>query len=336
MGAGAVPVSDPSPSRATRERLAPLYEQGTRPVTIHLLSAAAHLGLVVLALVLWRMGVGQSGWGVWAWWSGLPVVFLAIAWMDHAALTRLHEAAHSTLTRSRVLNECMGIVIGTVSLTPLSVYRYVHHQHHAYLAGPKDPEFWPYSLPGTSRALRLFYAAAELGFGWVVTPGLYSFRTACAWRTIPPVRRRRLVVEWALLVVVWVGVLVVVDVNGWWGWFLVGHVIPAWIAGTLQTIRKFTEHLGRAGDTILAMTRTVVYRGRVGRGASKTQLHVEHHATHHRWARLPWQTLPEATPIVYEHGDEGPVFPNHFAAVRDMLPHLLDPKVGPQWGELDR
>ena len=78
-----------------------------------------------------------------------------------------------------------------------------------------------------------------------------------------------------------------------------GTLAVCWIAGSLQTVRKFTEHLGRFEDTILGMTRTVIYRGAIGAAASKSQLHVEHHGTHHRWAAIPYYNLPQATEIVY-------------------------------------
>ncbi len=280
-----------------------------------------HVALMVLAV--WLASVGL--------WIALPPLWILLAWLDHAALTRLHEAAHRTLSRSLLANEIGGIVIGTLSLTPLSVYRFMHARHHAHLGGPRDPEFWPYNLPAASRARRLTYAWAELVAGWIVTPALYSLRTLRAWRTLGRVPRARLRAEWALLLLVWSIAIGVVAWKGWWGPFVAAHLAPAWLAGTLQTIRKFTEHLGMHGDSILAMTRTVVYRGRAGRAASRSQLHVDHHGTHHRWARLPWERLPEATPIAYGEAPEARIFASHLEAVRDMLPHLRDPKLGPAW-----
>ncbi|MFM2159360.1 MAG: hypothetical protein RLZZ124_1834, partial [Cyanobacteriota bacterium] len=53
--------------------------------------------------------------------------------IEGIALTRLHESAHGMLSRSRALNEAQGILIGTLALTPLSVYRFVHARHHACL-----------------------------------------------------------------------------------------------------------------------------------------------------------------------------------------------------------
>ena len=304
----------------TRSRLRPLHEGPVKPLR-HTLAALLHGGLIVAAVVTWEFG----------WWPVTVLLWAAIVWMNHASLTRLHESAHRLLYRSPVANEAAGIVIGSFALTTLSVYRYVHTQHHAHLGREKDPEFWPYNLPGSPRWLRMTYAALELGFGWIVTPWLYSIRTARAWPSLNRVTRRRLILEWIFLAVFWAAILGVVAWTNTWTWFVVGHFVPAWITGSVQTLRKFTEHLGRFGNTIPEMTRTVVYTRPLGRAASSSQLHVEHHGTHHRWPKVPYHRLPEATPIVYDDPQPGMIYSSHLAAILDMVPHLADPKLGPQW-----
>lgn len=141
----------------------------------------------------------------------------------------------------------------------------------------------------------------------------------------------RITLEWMLIITVWTLAITIAHEQGWWPEFLVGFLIPAWLTGMFQTLRKFTEHLGMHGDTIMSMTRTVSYKGVIGKAASLSQMHVDHHGTHHRHARIPYYDLPDATPRVYSDGNEMYLFPTHFAAMRDMLPHLLDPKLGPQW-----
>ena len=305
-----------------RDRLAILRVGPIKPVT-HVLAGLFHLGLVVVCVLAWDAG----------WWALSVLLWGVIVWVDHAALVRLHESAHRMLFRNLFFNEAAGIIIGTLSLTPLSVYRHVHTQHHAHLGREKDPEFWPYNQPDQPRSLRLLYAWTELIFGWIFTPWLYSSRTANAWDTFPKHKRNRLIVEWIGMIVFWIAVLIVVAVTHTWTWFLVGHLAPTWIAGSVQTVRKFTEHLGRFGETIPAMTRTVVYTGPLGRAASHSQLHVEHHGTHHRWPKIPYHKLPVATDIVSQEQADFATYSSHYAAVRDMLPWLVDPKLGPQWQE---
>lgn len=300
------------------------HERGAGRDRLALLAAAVlHVAFVVACCVTWSNG---------SWWLyGSCAVVLA--WLAHAALARLHEAVHGMLAKSRALNEISGIAIGTLAATPLSVYRYMHARHHAHLGGLRDPEFWPYSEPTASRARRVTYAWAELIFGWIFTPVLYSMRTARAWDVHGSSMRRRLLQEWTLLAWTWSTVLVLVHVQGWWGCFVAGHLIPAWIAGTLQTLRKFTEHLGLHGETIFSMTRTVPVKTRIRRALSASQLHVDHHAAHHRFPRIPHAALPAATAqLVAEDRDgEWRLYPSYRAAVTDALRHLADPKLGPQW-----
>lgn len=279
--------------------------------------------VVLLAVVAWNARIHNLTVSAW----------LAIAWLNHSALAMLHESVHGLLSRSRFRNEATGFVIGLLSLTPMSVYRYVHARHHAHLGRERDPEFWPYNLPGSSRALRIGFAWSELAFGWLLTPLLYSLRTAAAWSNMRRALRRRLVFEWLSLLAFWSSIVGVVAWTRRWDLLLVGYVVPAWLTGCVQTVRKFTEHLGRHGDTIASLTRTVRYRGPIGRLLSLSQLHVELHATHHRCPRIPWRALPQATEIL----SEGTAvrsscdFANHIAAIRDVIGHLGDPRVGPQW-----
>jgi len=98
-----------------RERLRPLHER-PRKTFGHLVSGIVHLVLVVVCVAAWEFGL----------WPLSVLLWFAIAWMDHAALSRLHESAHRMLYRSSLANELAGVFIGTLSLTPLSVYRYVH------------------------------------------------------------------------------------------------------------------------------------------------------------------------------------------------------------------
>jgi fatty acid desaturase len=62
--------------------------------------------------------------------------------------------------------------------------------------------------------------------------------------------------------------------------------------------------------------------------------YVDHHGTHHRFAKIPYYNLPQTTPLVYEH-ETGPMFRSYFAAFLDMVKSLPDPKAGSQWRQHD-
>jgi fatty acid desaturase len=172
------------------------------------LNPLVHLGATALCAFVFVAGTDP-----YRWLLIVPLICF-IAWMNHVALTQLHEAAHGTLSRHRLVNELCGVLIGTFALTPLTVYRYVHARHHAHLGRERDPEFWPYSITGAPRMLRVCYAWIELVLGWLFTPALYSVRTAIGWRSVPRRLHRRLILEWLVMAAAWVGGLWVLTVNG--------------------------------------------------------------------------------------------------------------------------
>lgn len=287
---------------------------------VHVSGTIAHVSSVVACLLCWQAG------GFWL--SVVPLLWCAIVWWNHAALARLHEAIHGTLFPARWLNEISGVAIGTVAGIPMSVYRHVHLQHHAWLGTPKDPELVPYSVPGSSRAYRVFLAWSELVLGAVVTPCLYTSRTLRASIRFRRRRRVRFALELALLGVFWIAVLAALWRSGHHLDFVVAWLIPAWMTGVLQTLRKFTEHLGLGGDSIMSRCRTIAYRGRFARWLSESQLHVEHHGTHHRYPSVAWDRLPTETDRLWSGAAPGSHYASHWPALREALGWLGDPMVG--------
>jgi len=272
-------------------------------------------------------------WG-YGWWPVAIVCWLLQAHVGHTNLLTFHDAAHYTLHPKWWLNELKGITIGTFILIPLSAYRWVHNQHHLYLGTPQDAELWPFVNIRTPRWQRILAAAGELLFGFAYSPLIFLHGVLVA-KDMPRNTARRLVWEYALCVAFWSLVLTMVIVLDAIPLFIVGYVIPVVLAGNLQSLRKFTEHMGLLGDDIPSITRTVVVHRLPGRLLSASMLHVELHGPHHVYPKIPHFNLPESTLISYEKELLQPhlanVFPSYFAAILDMLPSLTNPSVGPQW-----
>jgi fatty acid desaturase len=272
---------------------------------------------------------------VWSWTSGAWLITL-FCWglgghVGHSKLIAFHEAAHGTLSSRRWLNEFQGIMLGVVILVPLSVYRFVHAQHHAHLGSTRDLEMWPFVCPGTSRFWRLLAATAELTIGFFYTPVVFLHGVLTAQR-LPKRQARRMLGEYLFALAIWTVIFTLAQIYGWWEALIVGYFVPATIAGNLQSLRKFTEHMGLLGDSILTVTRTVVDERWFGRLMSDSMLHIDYHATHHRYAKVPHYNLPAATPYVYaEPGPAIPIYPTYTSAMLDMLRGLGDPRVGHQW-----
>jgi len=72
---------------------------------------------------------------------------------------------------------------------------------------------------------------------------------------------------------------------------------------------------------------------RSARFFSAAMLYNDYHGTHHRYAKIPYYHLPQATPYALSGrpANTPRCFSNIVSASIDMLYCLVDPKVGPQW-----
>jgi fatty acid desaturase len=280
---------------------------------------------MAVSLIAWRHG----------YWPVTLLCWVLQAHVGHANLLAFHEASHFTLHPRRWLNEAVGIFVGSVILTPLSAYRWVHSRHHAHLGTVRDSEMWPFVNPGTPRALRLLAVAGELLVGFFYTPVIFLRGVLVERDRLPRNVTRRLASEYLACLALWGLVLAAVSASGVWEVFLVGYLVPSLLSGNLQSLRKFVEHMGLFGTDVPTTTRTVVPVTTTGRILSYTMLHIDHHGPHHLHPKIPQDRLPEALPLVYADELHDPakanVFPSYAAAIADMVRSLADPRVGAQW-----
>ena len=277
-----------------------------------------------------------AGLAVWAWPSYWWVTVLSwpvLAYFGHTILLAFHEASHGHLGPPRWVNEMRGINIGIVALVPLSVYRVVHGSHHAHLGEVKDEEMWPYCDPKVPRWIRVIMVWAELAIGYIVTPLIFFRAIVVNWNSISAPMRKRIVREYALILLFWGIALTVMHLQGWWTSFLACYLIPAILTGQVQSVRKYTEHLGLLGNTAETAARTIVPHTVVENAMSTTMLHVNYHSAHHQQAGLPYYALPAATNEAQIVQAGGRVYPTFWSAFYEMLPSLFDPRIGSQWLE---
>src|SRR4051794_21677225 len=205
-----------------------------------------------------------------SYWHGpvwlTALLMLPAAHLMHAHLIAFHEATHGSLFPNQRCNDAAGTLIGLFSFMSLSLYRAAHHTHHAHLATERDEELWPFVLPDAPRWSRRLAAVLELTAGLAYTPLLFlrSFL-----RKGSPVRgrslRRRVWLELGFIAGVWTAVAAIASWWGAWGYVAVLYLAPAALAGNLQSLRKYVEHLGLAGSTPHGATRSVVPHGALGR-----------------------------------------------------------------------
>jgi fatty acid desaturase len=309
---------------------APTINTSVEPHTPHWITRAAFpmlVGLFFLSQASLAFAVYRGNY----WLASLLV--LVTSHLMHGMLIGFHEASHGLLRKSRALNEIDGIIIGTLSLMSFSLYRAAHQLHHAYLASERDEELWPFVHPQMPRGARVLAAVLELTMGLLFTPFLF-FRTFL--RRGSPIRnkklRRRIWIEFALTALVWTGILTAVGALHAWKYFLWLHVIPAWLAANMQSLRKYVEHVGLTGATVNSSTRSVVAEGWMATFLNFTLLHEPYHGVHHWRAGLTHPELPgHAAALEPTAEKERPPFRTFGAAVRDLFINLPDPRVGAQW-----
>jgi len=310
-------------ARLDKEHLLEMHEPQWNGVFIWFVFAS--IFFMCQGLLLWSIAEGP-------WWFSLPLV-LILAHLMHGHLIAFHEAAHGSLCPNPRLNDALGVFIGMFSFMSLSLYRAAHHSHHSYLGTARDEELWPFVVPSKPRWFRCLAAVSELTLGLVYTPLLFLralIRPGSVIRNRN--RRRRIWMEIGLIGLVWSAVLIGVAFANAWNYLLVMYVIPASLAGSMQSLRKYIEHMGMTGSTVLSSTRSIVDPGLIGRLLAFTLFHEPFHGVHHKYARLPHGVLPEFSDDLRPAGpQELPPFLTYRQALLDMLPSLLDPKVGSQW-----
>jgi fatty acid desaturase len=264
------------------------------------------------------------------YWPLLLVICPALGVLMFIFVIAFHDASHDRLHPVHRMNEVIGHIAGTLMFIPLNVYRYAHARHHAYLGTQNDPELWPFNAPGTSRIFRVLAAFCEITLGFIYSPLL--FLRCVLVGELTPHERKIIVRGYVACAVTWTVILGVVYEYDLWRVLLLTAIIPMAISGVMQTLNKFTQHLGLHGHTVLGLTRTVVDEHPAGEVVSSAMFFNDYHGTHHRYAKIPYYNLPAATPYTLANASEFcPVYANLGSALIAMLPHLADPKTGPQW-----
>jgi fatty acid desaturase len=282
-------------------------------------------GLLVAAL----LGGGGRPWQ--------PIVVIALilvlSHLMHAHLIAFHEAAHGTLCPVGWVNDFLGLHISLFNFLSLSLYRAAHYSHHAYLATERDEELWPFVVQGMPRWARLLAALFELTFGLLFTPFLF-YRALLRRDTIIRSRavRRRIWAETTLIAAAWAVILTIVAWWGLWKLWLLMYLVPALLAGNMQSLRKYIEHMGLTGPRVKGLTRSVVARSWTGRLLAFSLFNEPYHGVHHQYAGLPQGALPLlASELIPEAEGELPPYPSYRRALWAMLGTLGDPRVGSQW-----
>ena len=265
------------------------------------------------------------------WPSGHPAfiaaLILALVYFEHCWTIIFHEDAHLMLYRARWHNYFNGVLVGTLLLTPFTIYRQSHIRHHSKMNSPEDWELWPYVDPQTTPRFRRLFVVFDILLGLVVGPWTYAriFFHKDSPLTEPRIRRQ-IRLEYAIMIVFWAALLTLVAWGGFWRAFLLAYLLPAWITGMVQTMRKLVEHLGLPGDDAMGGARTIIGTGPIARFIDWTSLHISQHGLHHLFPQVPHENLEAAFQTLPPEKQK--TFPSYWSALLDTLPHLARPGIG--------
>jgi fatty acid desaturase len=286
----------------------------------------------LFTLVAWPI-LGYGAIAAWdaGWWPLTVVLTLAASVCVNSTFLTMHESVHFLLSSNRRWNDIAGIVSGTVTLAPMSLFRVVHTSHHGMIGTDNDLEFWPYVNKSSKRWHRVLAALTEL----TVAPIYYMcmFTRALLTGHMSPRARARCYRDVGIMTVALVVGLYFVAVNGWWAEFTIGYLIPLTLAANMQSWRRLTEHVGLYGDDPLSLTRTIIPTNPIERLYCRVMLNENYHAPHHKKATIKWTDLPAETMAIYEARPDlrGLFFTTYLKAFPHMLKELGDPRIGAQW-----
>jgi fatty acid desaturase len=312
--------------RDFKARLHAMHHVGWSGTWLWLALIAAFFAVQGLLVGLMLAGP-EYGWQV----AVIVVCVLLSAYIMHSNLIAIHEAAHGLLCPLPWINDGIGRLLGLFGFLSFELYRTAHHTHHAYLATERDEELWPFVKPGTPLWIRRMAAFLELFCGLIWTPCLFLrayFRKGTV--ICNPAIRRRIAFELGALVAVWTVILTTLASYNLLTIWVVCFLTPAWLAGCLQSLRKYIEHMGVTGSTALSATRSVHPVGWIGHVLSLTLFNEPFHGIHHKYPRLPQEVLPAFASILTPiHEGEIAPFSSYRSALWCMLGSLRDPRVGP-------
>jgi hypothetical protein len=137
--------------------------------------------------------------------------------------------------------------------------------------------------------------------------------------------RRAIRGEYLAIVMIWGTVFALIQYFDVWAGFVRIWLIPVMIAGVMQSVRKFTEHLGMSSFDPLLGTRTVLGTNWFTRFCTFANFDIFIHGPHHRHPRVAHNQLGrKMSDYMAANPDTSyPVYGSYAQAAWSMLPYLL-------------
>ena len=236
-------------------------------------------------------GLGQpSGFAHWILRAtGTFVVALAL----HMVALLMHDGVHRSLFRHPAVNRWASAALGACVLISASAYQAMHERHHNFLGDERDPDDY-HNYSGDRRIVWAMHYL-RLVAGTFLYMALIPVMVA---RIGSPREKRRVATEYALLLLLYAGLFVMLPsdvlVHAW--------LIPIIPAGIMFNIRSLAAHgLTDPSDPLLA-SRSIDAHPVVAFFFRNENFHLEHHLFPEipsynlaRVHRLVFARMPRAT-----------------------------------------
>lgn len=266
-----------------------LRELSVRSDLEGLIRAASHYGVItVMGALIWLV---SSRYGiVWA----LPLI-VAQSYFVAFLFMVVHETAHKTAFRSRVLNLVLGHLSSFAVGLPYEYYCLFHWDHHRYTQDPaRDPELLSVPIPRSDTQLAIAYTGLRQVAFRVGLLLRHAF-TGNARSPWIPESKRYVIVREARLYVAGYVVLLLASVVLHTSILLWVWVVPVIVGQSFLRPYLYAEHTGcERTRSAFQNTRTTYTGIFVKWFAWNMPYHVEHHA----YPSIPFHALPKLNQIV--------------------------------------
>lgn len=283
--------------------------------------------LCATRVLQWSAGFNTSASTVTSGLLGATVVVVAvilIAARQHALLVLMHEGAHRSISRNRLVNDTLSdLLCGAPLLVSTRSYRTAHLAHHQHLNTERDPDWCRKVDNNEERKQWLFPANQPLAqllaalYGHSVTyllksladnqrassPDQRAEQTAdpkdpASESAAIPSDRTLAAAKYALYAVI--GTVLTIS-SSWTGFLLYWLAPMLLVLPLIMRIRSIAEHFALRHDHPLRQTRTV----RAGwlERLILAPHHIGLHIDHHLLASVPFHQLPKLHELLLECPD---------------------------------
>ncbi|MEZ4702381.1 MAG: fatty acid desaturase [Rhodothermales bacterium] len=238
---------------------------------------------ILLMYVLW---LGVAYWTINTPQLALRIVgYFVMGASIHSLAIFAHEATHGILFKNRFLNRWVGFFAGLPAFVSVTSYRVVHMEHHNHTGKDRDPDEFTNAVPNPALRRVAFFL-------WLVFGGPYYIFIhvpMMAWKLAKPTERRDMIVEYALITLIFATVITYLAQIGRMDVFLNGWAYPVLVAMIFVNVRGVAEHMMTEKTDEFTATRTMISNQMVSFFMNNLNYHLEHHLI----PNVPWYRLQE-------------------------------------------